>query len=71
MEKKKKYNPLDYVNREEELGPYKLVLKIREELIQLYKGKVLIQAWDTKMRHCNERFDRLYAQLKRRHLGIK
>ena len=68
---KKKNNPLDYVNREEQIGQYKLVLHIREELIQLYKGKDLLQAWDTKMRQCNERFDRLYAQLERRHLGIK
>ena len=68
---KKKYNPLDYVNREEQIGQYKLVLHIREELIQLYKGKILLQAWDTKMRLCNERFDRLYAKLERRHLGIK
>ena len=67
----KKRNSLDYVDRTEHVGPYKLVLHIREELIQLYKGKELIQAWDTRMRHCNERFDRLYEQLKRRNLGIK
>ena len=67
----KKRNSLDYVDRTEKVGPYKLVLHIREELIQLYKDKELIQAWDTRMRHCNERFDRLYEQLKRRQLGIK
>ncbi len=67
----KKRNSLDYVDRVEHVGPYRLVLHIREELIQLYKGKELIQAWDTRMRYCNDRFDRLHEQLKRKNLGIK
>jgi len=69
--KQKKNNPLHYVNREEQLGPYKLVLHIREELIQLYKNKELVRAWDVKMQYCNEHFDRVYENLKRRQLGIK